>query len=199
MDYSNVKLFNKWDCNVKVNDLGLSRYINLQPKIIPKSSGVHQKRRFHKSKMNIVERLALHLMTSGHSGKKHKISSGQFGGGYETALKIVEKTLDIIEKKENKNPVEVLVRAIENSALREEITSYQVGSVMIRSAVVTSPQRRVDRALRFLSQGSYRKSHASKKKIYECLATEIIQTYKNQDSFAIKEKNRIEQEAASSR
>lgn len=199
MELKDVKLFNKWSFNVEIKDPGLGRYINLKPKIIPKSSGVYQKKRFYKSKMNIVERLALHLMVSGHSGKRHRLSSGHFGGGFSKAFQIVEKAFELIENKEKTNPIEIFVRAVENAALREEVTTYQVGSIMVRSAVVTAPQRRIDKALRFLAQGAYKKSHNKKKKIEEALAEEIITTYKNQESFAIKEKHRIEQEAAASR
>ena len=53
-----VKLFNRWDNNVEVQDASLRGYINLEPRILPRSAGI-QRGRFHKSKMHIVERLAL--------------------------------------------------------------------------------------------------------------------------------------------
>jgi len=37
-----------------------------------------------------------------------------------------------LEEKTKQNPIEIFVRAIENAALREEITSYQMGGVMVR-------------------------------------------------------------------
>ena len=195
----NFKLFGKWDSNIIVNDLGLRAYINLQPKLIPRSAGSLQKHRFHKSKINLVERLALHLMVSGHQGKKHKLTSGRFGGGLITTLRAVEKALDIIEKTEKKNPVEVLVRAIENAALTEEIISYQMGSIMARDAVITAPQRRVDKALRNLAQGSYRSRFNKKLSISQSLANEILGAYKGNEGFAVKEKERIEREAMGAR
>jgi len=194
-----VKLFNKWDCNIEVKDPGLKKYITLKPKIIPRSAGIHQKHRFHKSKMNIVERLALHIMVPGHSGKKHTLTSGHCSGKFTKALSIVEKAFNIIEKKENKNPVEVFIRALENAALREEVTSYQIGSVIVRSAVVTAPQRRIDKTLRYFAQGAYKKSFNSKISIEEALASEILGAYKGEESFALKEKERIEREAAGAR
>ncbi len=196
----NFRLFNKWDSRVNVEDPSLVPYINLSPRIIPRSAGIHQKRRFHKSKMHIVERLTLHMLCCGHSGKRHRVTSGRFGGAYAQALSRVEKAFDIIEKKENKNPIEVLVRAIENAAIHEEVTSYQIGSIMARSAVVTSPQRRVDKALRYLAQGAYKGTFRKKTSLEESLAKEIIGAYhEEKECMAIREKERIEGEAAGAR
>ena len=194
-----VKLFGRWDSNVLVNDPSLKSYINLEPKMLPRSAGIHRGR-FHKSKMHVVERLALKMSVSGHTGKKHKLTSGKFGGNYTTILKVVEKALGIIEKKENKNPIEILVKAIENSALREEVISFQMGSIMAREAVITAPQRRVDKSLRFFAQSAYRRSFNKHKGLAEALADELMAAAKNsQDSFAIKEKERMEREATGAR
>lgn len=197
---ASLRLFGKWDSNVQVNDEGLKRYINLTPRMIPKASGVHQKNQFHKSKMHIVERLALHLIVSGHSSKKHKITSGKFGGGYQTALKTVEKAFGEMEKKSGKNPVEVFVRAIENAALCEEVAAYQVGGMTARQAVITAPQRRVDKALRLFAQGAYKDSFNKKTKVADALVNELMAAYEGSNkSLAIRERERIEQEAAGSR
>jgi small subunit ribosomal protein S7 len=194
-----VKLFGRWDSNSTVNDPGLKGYINLDPRLLPRSEG-SQRGRFHKSKMHVVERLALKMLVSGHTGKKHKLTSGKFGGGYYTILGVVEKTLEIIEKKENKNPIDVLVMAVENAALREEVISYQMGSIMARESVVSAPQRRVDKTLRFFAQSAYRRAFNKKKGLAEALAEEIIAASKNSgDSFAVKEKERIEREASGAR
>ncbi|MBI2579700.1 MAG: 30S ribosomal protein S7 [Candidatus Aenigmarchaeota archaeon] len=197
--FTNIKLFGRWDSNIDVLDPSLKQFINLEPKLLPRSAGVHRNR-FHKSKMHVVERLALHLMVSGHMGKKHKITSGKFGGSYMNALGVVEKALEILEKRESKNPIEVLVRAIENSALREEIMTYQLGSIVAREAVVTAPQRRVDKTLRFFAQSAYRSAFNKKKRTHEALADEIDAAYRGlQDSYAIKEKERVEREASGAR
>ena len=194
-----VKLFGKWDSNVPISDPSLNGYINLEPKMLPRSAGV-QRGRFHRSKMHIVERLALKMSVSGHTGKKHKLTSGKFGGNLTTILKVVEKALTIIESKEKKNPIEILVKAIENSALREEVISFQMGSIVAREAVITAPQRRIDKSLRFFAQSAYRKSFNKKKGLAEALADELMAAAKNsQDSFAIKEKERIEREATGAR
>jgi len=193
------KLFGRWDSNIEIQDKSLVNYVNLEAKFLPRSAGAHRGR-FHKSKSHIVERLALSMMVPGHQGKRHRLSSGNLAGGYTTIMKNIEKCLELIEKKENKNPIEVLVGAISNAAAREEIISYQLGSIMAREAVVTSPQRRIDKTLRAFAQSSYRKSFNKKTTIYEALASEIIAAYHaSAESFAIKEKERIEREASGAR
>lgn len=194
-----LKLFGRWDSNVQVNDPSLVGYIDLEPRYLPRSAGVHRAR-FHKSRMHIVERLALDMMGPGHIGKRHRLTSGKFAGGLMTTLVAVEKALGIIEQREKKNPLEVLVRAIENSALREEIISYQLGSITAREAVITAPQRRVDKTLRWLAQGAYRKAFNKKKKLEEALAEEIILAARgSNDAMAIRERERIEREAEGAR
>lgn len=197
-----MKLFGRWDCSgVKVDDPGLVKYINLNPVLIPKSRGRFSKSQFHKSKMHIVERLITKLMVPGHRGKKHVLSSGRCTGHYITKYKIVKKAFEIIEQRVKKNPVEVFVKAIENGAIREEIASYQVGGIIVRRAVVTSPQRRVDLALRMIVQAAYRKAHNKKISMAEALADEIIGAYENNPSKSetIREKERIEKEAEAAR
>ena len=199
---SELKLFDKWDIeNISVNDPGLKNYINLKPMIIPRSFGKYTQKQFHKSQMNIVERLMNHLFVSGHRGKKHRITSGRNVGKTFKVIEIVKKTFDILEKRTKKNPVVVFVRAVENSALKEEVTSFQVGGIIVRKAVITSPQRRVDLALRLITQGAYQKAFKGSKKMNECLADEIFAAYNYdpQNSHAIKEKERIEREAAGAR
>jgi small subunit ribosomal protein S7 len=194
-----VKLFGRWDSNIQVQDPSLRKYINLDARFLPRSAG-RLRRPFHKSRAHIVERLAMHLMVPGHSGRKHKITSGPLAGSLYNALQKTEKALEIVEKKENKNPIEVLVNAIENAALTEEIISYQMGSIMAREAVITSPQRRIDKTLRFIAQGAYRRSFNKKKSLQEALSEEILAAYTGSpDSTAIKEKERIEREAAGAR
>lgn len=194
-----VKLFNKWDSNVEIRDPGLRGYINLDTRILPRSAGA-QRGRFHKSKTHIAERLALKLMVSGHTGKRHRVTSGRFSGKYHNVLASVEEALSIVEKKENKNPVEVLVRAVENAAVREEVISYQLGSIMAREAVVTAPQRRIDKTLRYMAQAAYRSAFKKKRSLAQALAQEIIAASQGSgDSVALKEKDRVEKEAMGAR
>ncbi len=198
---ADIKLFDKWDTEVEIKDPGLKDYINLKPVIVPRAShGRHSKKKFYKSDINIVERLMNHLFVSGHRGKKHKTSSGSFSGKGVTAYILMKECMEIIERKTKSNPVEILVGAIENAALREEVSSYQMGSIIARKAVITAPQRRVDIALRLFVQGAYKKSFRNKKSITQALAEEIISAYNNsKDSTAIQEKERLEREAEGAR
>ncbi len=195
-----MKLFDKWDSEVEVKDPGLKRYISLSPKLLPKSCGTYAKKRFYKSKAHIVERLATHLMQAGHSGRRHRLTSGHMGGAFQKALKIVERAFEIIEQKTKKNPVEVFVRALEHAAPCEEVVGYQVGGIIARLPVVISPQRRIDKALRAFAQGSYREAFNKKIKIHEALANELMLAAKGDNkSYAVREKERLEQEAAGAR
>src|SRR5512136_14605 len=100
-----IKLFQKWSFkDIKVEDIGLQRYLNLTPMVAPHSMGRHEHQRFRKAKINIVERLINSLMRSGkNSGKKAKTTN------------IVKDAFEIINAKTGKNPIEVLVKAVENA------------------------------------------------------------------------------------
>ena len=196
-----MKVFNKYELNgIQVNDPGLQRYVNLNPIIIPKTMGKYSNARFWKSKYNIVERLINKVMIPGHRGKKHKITSGHNTGKGIRAYNIIMKTFEIIEKKLNKNPIEVLVKAVENAAPREEITTIEYGGARYPKSVECSPQRRVDLALRYMIQGSYQRCFNKKIKIQETLADEIIKAYNiDHGSAAIAKKLELERQADSSR
>lgn len=196
-----ILLFSRWDTEeVNVEDPGLRSYINLRPMIIPRSAGKYASTHFHKSKMNIVERFMNKLMVPGHRGKKHKLTSGHCVGNTQRMYNSMVKALSIIEKKTKKNPVSVLVKAIENSAPIEEVASYRMGGIIARTAVVVTPSRRVDLALRHLAQGIYRSSFSNKKPLHEVIADEILAAYNNDSkAFAIAERNRLEKEAEGAR
>ncbi|MEA3378969.1 MAG: 30S ribosomal protein S7 [Nanoarchaeota archaeon] len=198
---SAIKLFNKWDTSgITILDRGLQGYINLQPIIIPKTGGRNVKVVFHKSKTHIVERLINKLMVPGHKGKKHKLTSGHCCGKGNNKYQIVEKMLKIIENKTSQNPVEILVRAIENAAPREEITTIEYGGARYPKAVECAPQRRIDIALRMFVQGAYAKSFNKKKRIEECLADEVLKAYNlDNTSNAIAKKLELERQADASR
>lgn len=196
-----IKLFDRWTMEgVTVKDTGLVDYIDLHPVIIPKSGGRHAKSQFYKSKLNIVERLLNKLYVPGHKGKKHKISSGKCTGKTETNMRLLVDAFKIIEEKTKQNPVEVLVRAVENAAPIEEVLTYQKGGIFAREAVTTAPQRRVDVALRHMVQGAYKKTFNNPKPAEQCLAEEIMAAAKNdQASFAVSERTRKEKEAIGAR
>jgi small subunit ribosomal protein S7 len=198
---NNILIFNRWDLTqVKVEDPGLVNYINLTPIVVPRSGGKHATTPFHKNKMNIVERFMNKMMVPGHRGKKHKITSGQCVGHTAGLYNDMKKALEIVEKRTNKNPVQVLVHAIENAALMEEVAAYRMGGIIARQAVVVAPQRRLDMALRHLTQGIFKNKHKNKVPLNEIIANEILAAYTaDPKSFAIQERSRIEKEAEGAR
>jgi len=194
------KIFDLYETEgIIVNDIGLKRVINLNPKLILKSHG-RNIQKFGQTKTNIVERLINKISVVGHRGKKHKIILGTSTGKYSRNAKIVLKAFELIEKKTGKNPVEVLVRAIENSAPRDEITIIEYGGARYPQAVDVSPLRRVNVALRLLTHGASEKAFNKKKDFTQGLADEIMLAAEgNQDGFAIKKRIESEKQADSAR
>ena len=140
------------------------------------------------------------LMGTGHKGKKHVTSSGHNTGQGLNAYAITEKTLGIIETKTKENPIKILVRAIENAAPRQEIITIEYGGARYPKAVECAPQRRIDIALRQMTQGAGQKSFKSKRAIADTLAEEIINAFNmNNASQAISKKLETERQADSSR
>jgi len=197
----NFKLFNRWDVSgIQVGDEGLKRYISIIPVLVPRSGGRYGRIRFYKSKYNIVERLMNKLMGPGHKGKKHKLTSGHTGGKGFKVYKLVEKTFEVVEQLTKKNPIEVFVKAVENAAPRDEVTSIEYGGARYPQSVDCAPQRRIDVALRMMVQGSFHKSYNNKKKMHEFLAEEIVNAYnKDNKSNAIAKKIELERQADSAR
>jgi len=195
-----MKLFDTWDTNIGIEDRGLVNYVNLSPILVPKTGGKNTVVRFWKSKYSIVERLMNKLMVPGHKGKKHKLTSGKCTGKSHTVYNIVFDAFKIIENKTKKNPIEVFVKAIENSAPREEITTIEYGGAKYPQAVDCAPQRRIDISLRMMVQGAYQKSYGKKKKMVDALAEEIMAAYNmEQGSAAISRKLELERQADGSR
>lgn len=194
------KIFDLYETEgIIVNDIGLKRVINLNPKLILKSHG-RNIQKFGQTKTNIVERLINKISVVGHRGKKHKIILGTSTGKYSRNAKIILGAFKLIEKKTGKNPVEVLVRAIENSAPRDEITIIEYGGARYPQAVDVSPLRRVNVALRLLTHGASEKAFNKKKDFTQGLADEIMLAAEgNQDSFAIKKRIESEKQADSAR
>jgi len=194
------KLFGIYDVSeVKVNDPGMKRYINLEPKLVVKSYG-RIREKFSRGKINLLEIFANLVAVPGHRGKKHKIQTSWKTGKYSQNMKIVLNTLKIIEDKTKQNPIQVLVTALENAAPRDGITVIEYGGARYPQAVDIAPIRRVTMTLRMIVQGSYDKSHNKKTKIEEALADEIIKAYRSEaDSYAMVKKRDSEKQADSAR
>ena len=196
-----LKLFNRWSLEgIKVDDMGLQAYVNLSPRIVPKTGARYAGSRFHKSRTFIVERLINKMMVPGHKGKKHYKTSYHITGKAPTAYGIVEEAFKHIEKTVKENPIKVFVKALENAAQREEIITIEYGGARYPKAVECSPQRRVDLVLKHMAQGAYHKTFNTKKSIVNSLADEIISAYRlSNTSNAIAKKLEIERQSDSSR
>lgn len=162
------KLFGKWSYrDLKVNDKGLEGYISFHSSkaqvYYPHTAGRYQQRGFRKVGCPFVERMINSLMMHGrNSGKKIM------------AIKIMKQTLEIIHLMTGKNPLQVLITAIENGGAREDSTRIQMGGVIKRQAVDVSPLRRVNSAIYMMTCGARDASFRKIKTISECLAEEIM-------------------------
>ena len=185
-----IKLFGKWDFkDIEIRDPGLKRYICLRPVYVPHSMGRHEHKRFGKAEVNIVERLVNNLMRPGkNAGKKIR------------AINVVKNAFEIIHLRTGENPIQVLIRAIENSAPCEDITRISYGGIVYHLAVDISPQRRLDLALRFICEGARQASFGNPKPLEECLADEIILAANNDmKSYAVSKRHEMERIALASR
>ena len=185
-----IKLFEKWSFDgIEVVDPGLKRYISIKPVYIPHSMGRHEHRKFRKAEVNIVERLVNSLMRPGSSaGKKSR------------AVNLVKNAFEIIHLRTAQNPVQILVKAVENSAPCEHTTRISYGGVAYHQAVDISPLRRVDLALRLLSEGARKIAFGNPRSLEECLAEELILAANNDlKSHAVQKRNEIERIARASR
>jgi small subunit ribosomal protein S7 len=187
---SEIKLFQKWSFkDITVKDIGLQRYLNLTPMVAPHSMGRHEHQRFRKAKVNIVERLINGLMRSGkNAGKKAK------------ATNIIKEAFEIIAIRTGKNPIEILVQAVENASPCEDTTRISMGGVVYHLSVDVAPQRRIDLALRHITDGARNSSKNNPRSIQETLADELVlAANKDIKSAAIAKRNEIERVAQSSR
>lgn len=185
-----IRLFGKWSFhNIELQDFGLKKYVSLSPIFIPHSMGRHEHHRFRKAEVNIVERFMNNLMRPGkNAGKKAR------------AISTLRNSFEIIHLQIGRNPIEVLAKAIENSAPCEDTTRISYGGVAYHMAVDISPQRRVDLAVRLLAEGARKSTFGNSRTLEECIAEELILAANNNvKSHAVAKRNEIERIARASR
>jgi len=185
-----IKVFNTWGTDgIEVTDPGLEKYLSVKPTLYPHSGGRHEHKRFRKSSINIVERLVNNMMRPGRSGgKKTK------------AIGIVRNAFDIISLKTGKNPVEIFVKAVENTAPAEDVTRIAYGGIVYPISIDIAPLRRIDIALRFMTDGARQATFSNPKTIDECLAEEIMYAAQRDNrSFAVRKRDEMERVALASR
>ena len=180
-----LPLFGKWDLSeVEVEDPTLRKYINLNAFQVPHTGGRHARTRFGKYRMTVVERVINNLMRSErYTGKKAQ------------AYKVLRNSFDIVHAKKKQNPMQVLVRALENSAPRAEVVSLRYGGIRVYSGVDVSPARRLETAIGNICRGAIA-SAPKQRSIEKALAREIILAAEgNPDSFAVAKKEDKERQA----
>lgn len=198
MATQNLLLFRKWDASkVEINDPGLKTAISLKQTITPMTFGRSALKRFNKAEVNIVERMCNKLM---HFGKKYAKNTGRMSGKKISVINTVKVAFEIINLKTGKNPLEVLVRAVENSAPNEDTTRIVYGGTVYHVSVDVAPIRRVDLALRFIADGVKEATFSNPKAIEEHLAEHLILASSNDPTApSVKKKNELERIAQASR
>ena len=193
-----MKIFDLYETkDMEISDPGLKNVINLDVKLILKS---HGRLKGKKEKINIIERLINFIQVPGHRGKKHKLMKGNMTGQYNKSVKIVLEAFEIIEKKKKENPIQVLVRAIEKTAPKDEITVIEYGGARYPQAIDVAPLRRVTLSLRNMVHGASDKAFNKKTTLAQGLAQEIIAASDgSNESVAVGKRNESEKQADSAR
>ncbi|MFW5956464.1 MAG: 30S ribosomal protein S7 [Halorhabdus sp.] len=185
---SGAALFGKWGTDdIEFRDPSTERYVTITP--IAHTMGRHASKQFQKSEISIVERLINRLMqTEENTGKKQQTT------------RMVQEAFELVHERTDENPIQVLVRAIENSAPREETVRLKYGGISVPKAVDISPQRRVDQALKFLAEGVYNDSFKTTTDAAEALAQQLIGASNNDvQTYAVNQKEEKERVAAAAR
>jgi small subunit ribosomal protein S7 len=181
-------LFGVWETDdIAYEDPSTQRYINVTP--IAHTMGRHASKQFQKSEISVVERLINRLMqTEENTGKKQQ------------AMRIVRDAFEIVDEQAEERPVQILVTAVENAAPREETVRLKYGGISVPQAVDVAPQRRVDQALKFIAEGTYRGSYKTPTSAAEALATQLMGAADyDVGTYAINQKEEAERVAAAAR
>ena len=180
-----LPLFGKWDMSeVVVEDPSLVKALNLDSFRVPHTGGRHANKVLGKANLPILERFINNMMRSEkYTGKKVQ------------AYNVVNKAFDIIYEKKKENPVQILVRALENASPRAEVVSLRYGGIRVYSGVDVSPTRRIDVTLRHICQGAIEKAGKARS-IEKALAKELmVASEGNAESFAVSKKEEKERQA----
>ncbi|MEX1043064.1 MAG: 30S ribosomal protein S7 [Acidimicrobiia bacterium] len=116
-------------------------------------------------------------------------------GKKETARKIVYDALEIIERRANQDPVNVLKRAVDNLRPQVEVRSRRVGGSSYQVPIEVSPRRSNTLAVRWLVSFARRRREPS---MSARLANEILDA-SNNTGAAMKRKEDIHKMAESNK
>jgi len=183
-----AKLFGRWEIvDIEYEDPSTERYLTVTP--VAHTMGRHAGKQFQKSEISVVERLVNRLMRSEeNTGKKQQ------------SMRIVRDAFEIVHDRTEENPIQVLVRAVEHSAPREETVRLKYGGISVPKAVDVAPQRRVDQALKFIAEGTKSASFKSPTSAAEALAAQLIGAADGDVStYSVNQKEEKERVAAAAR
>ena len=99
---------------------------------------------------------------------------GRNNGKKNLAIAIVKQAMEIIALCTNKNPIEVLLKAVSNAGPREDSMRVGSGGAVKKSAVDVSPLGRVNQGIYLICTGARESSFRNIRNIAECLADEIL-------------------------
>lgn len=198
------KVFGKWEVTgVTMKDQTLVRQIALNAKMVPHTFGKGAGSAYGKEKINIVERLVNKVMRSGQGKRKlsGKYIRGRGSCGKKLqAMRIVEGAFDIVHAQTKENPIQILVRAVENAAPREDVTRLKKGGVAYSQAVDVAPMKRVDESVKNIALAGFYGSFNNNTSASEALAKELVQAAKDDNNaMSIKRRNEVERIALASR
>ena len=201
---TNTKVFGKWDAlDVQIKDQTLARQISLTNRMVPHTFGKGAGKAYGKEKINIVERLVNKVMRSGQGKRKlsGKYIRGRGSCGKKIqALRIVEDAFTLVFEQTKENPIQILVRAVENAAPREDVTRLKKGGVAYSQAVDVAPMKRVDESVKNLALAGFYGSFHNNTSAAEALAKELVQAAKDDNNaMSIKRRNEVERIALASR
>jgi len=156
---------------------------------VANTMGRHAGKQFAKSEISVVERLINRLMRGEiNTGKKQQ------------TMRAVREAFELVHERTDENPIQVLVRAVEHAAPREETVRLKYGGISVPKAVDVAPQRRVDQALKFIAEGTKATAFKSPTTFAEALAAQLIGAANGDVStYAVNQKEEKERVAAAAR
>ena len=125
---------------------------------------------------------------------------GRNNGKKNLAIAIMKQALEIISLCTNKNPLEIVIKAVSNAGPREDSMRVGSGGAVKKSAVDVSPLRRVNQGIYLICTGARESSFRTIRNIAECLADELMACADaSNSSYAIRKKEECERAAKSNR
>lgn len=177
---------------VEIIDGSIAAYVNLGSYIYPNIYGRRKFLAYYTSHISVVERLINKLMRGG-TGKKigGKVirTKGRLQGKKIKVTHVVEKAFGIVNRQTGKNPLQILINALQNSAPIEDTTRVRYGGISYNIAVGISAQRRINVALKNIALAALIGAFRNRRPLAEALANELMLAANNSpDSYAIKKR-----------